>query len=194
MRGNAMRIKTREFALTALLLLGAGAAYAGPCADTVTLFRNAGESGAFLSKSYGWAVFPTIGAAGFIVAGAHGTGCVFERRKYVGNSAVTKVSAGFQAGAKAYSEIVFFEDKRALDEFKSGNFEFGAGVSATAVTAGASAGAGTQGSSAGASGGKNDATTASSGFQKGVAVFVIAKGGLMVSAAVGGQKFSYTPL
>ena len=27
------------------------------------------------------------------------------------------VSAGFQAGAKAYSEIIFFEDKRALDEF-----------------------------------------------------------------------------
>jgi len=189
-----MGINTRAFALGSILLLSAGAANAGKCADTVTMFRNAGESAAFLSKSYGWAVFPTVGAAGFIVAGAHGTGCVYEARKYVGNAAVTKVSAGLQAGAKAYSEIVFFEDKRSLDEFKSGNFEFDAGLSATVITAGASASAGTNGATAGASGGKNDATTASGGFQKGVAVFVIAKGGLMVAAAVGGQKFSYTPL
>jgi len=189
-----MGINIRAVALGSLLMLAAGAAYAGKCADTVTMFRNAGESAAFLSKSYGWAVFPTVGAAGFIIAGAHGDGCVFEARKYVGKTTVTKVSAGLTAGAKAYSEIVFFEDKRALDEFKTGNYEFDAGLSATVITAGASASAGTNGATAGASGGKNDATTASGGFQKGVAVFVIAKGGLMVSAAVGGQKFSYTPL
>jgi len=28
-----------------------------------------------------------------------------------------QLSVGFQAGGKAYSEIIFFEDKRALDEF-----------------------------------------------------------------------------
>ena len=49
---------------------------------------------------------------------------------------MTQVSAGFQAGAKAYSQIVFFQDKRALDEFESGSFEFSAGVSAVAVTGG----------------------------------------------------------
>jgi len=30
------------------------------------------------------------------------------------------------------------------------------------------------------------------GYQKGMAVFTIAKGGLMYQAALGGQKFSYT--
>ena len=42
-------------------------------------------------------------------------------------------------------------------------------------------------------GGKKDATTAGN-YQKGVAVFTIAKGGLMYQAAVAGQKFSYKAL
>jgi Las17-binding protein actin regulator len=100
---------------------------------------------------------------------------------------------GFQAGGKAYSEIVFFEDKRALDEFESGSFEFAAGASAIAVTAGANASAGTTGAESGASGGKKDATTDAGGYFKGMAVFTIAKGGLMYAVAVAGQKFSYTP-
>ena len=106
---------------------------------------------------------------------------------------MSQVSAGFQAGGKAYSQIIFFEDKRALDEFESGSFEFAAGVSAVAVTAGASASAGTTGATSGASGGKKDANTTSGGFQKGMAVFIIAKGGLMYTATVAGQKFTYTP-
>lgn len=188
-----MGITTRACALGVGLMLTAGVAYAGKCADTVKLFKNAGASAAYVAKSYAYAVFPTVGEAGFIIGGAHGTGCVFERGKYVGNAAVTQVTAGFQAGAKAYSQIVFFEDKRALDEFESGSFEFAAGVSATAITAGASASAGTSGATSGASGGKNDAATASTGYEKGMAVFVITKGGLMYTATVGGQKFSYTP-
>jgi lipid-binding SYLF domain-containing protein len=189
-----MNISARSFALGAVLTLTAGAAYAGKCADTVTMFKNAGQSAEFIAKSYGYAVYPTVGAAGFIIGGAHGDGCVYERGKYVGTTTVTQVSAGLQAGAKAYSQIVFFEDKRALDEFESGSLEFGAGASATVITAGASASAGTTGATSGASGGKNDATTASSGFQKGFAVFVIAKGGLMVAVTVAGQKFKYKPL
>jgi lipid-binding SYLF domain-containing protein len=191
---TAMRNLTRRFAFAAALLLTGGAAYAGKCADTVTLFRNAGQSAGFVANSYAYAVFPTVAEAGFIVGGARGSGCVFVQRKYVATATVTQLSAGFQAGAKAYSQIVFFEDKRALDEFSSGSFEFSAGVSATAITAGASASAGTTGATSGASGGKNDATTASGGYQKGMAVFVIVKGGLMYTATVAGQKFTYKPL
>jgi lipid-binding SYLF domain-containing protein len=189
-----MAINTRTFALGVGLMLAAGAAYAGKCADTVKLFKNAGESAGYVSTSYAYAVFPTIGTAGFIIGGAHGTGCVYVRGKHVGKAAMTQLTAGFQAGAKAYSQIVFFEDKRALDEFESGSFEFDAGVSATAITAAASASAGTTGATSGASGGKNDAATASAGYQKGMAVFVITKGGLMYTATVGGQRFSYSPL
>src|ERR1022692_3650679 len=105
---------------------------------------------------------------------------------------MTQLSCGFQMGGQAYSEIIFFEDQRAFNEFTSGSFTFSGDVSAVAITAGASASAGTGGSTAGASGGKKDATTAG-GYQKGVAVFTIAKGCLMYQAAVAGQKFSYEP-
>ena len=90
-------------------------------------------------------------------------------------------------------QIIFFQDERAFKEFTSGNFEFGAQASAVAITAAASASAGTTGGSAGASGGRKDATTAGQ-YHKGMAVFTIAKGGLMYEAAVGGQKFSFKPL
>jgi lipid-binding SYLF domain-containing protein len=159
-------------------------------AETVKIFKNAGESGSFFDNSYGYAVFPTIGKAGFIVGGAHGKGRVYEQGAHVGNSSVTQLSVGFQAGAQGYSQIVFFEDKRAFDEFTSGNFEFGAQAAAVAITAGASAGAATTGTSAGASGGKNDATTVGK-YHKGMAVFTVAKGGLMFEASVAGQKFKY---
>ena len=162
--------------------------------ETIDIFKGAGESGDFFGNSYGFAVFPTIGKAGFIVGGSYGKGRVYEQGVYVGDASVGKGSIGFQLGAQAYSQIVFFQDKRAFDEFTSGNFEFGADASAVAITAGASAGASTAGgTSAGASGGKHDATTEGS-YHKGMAVFTVAKGGLMFEASIGGQKFGYTPL
>jgi len=54
------------------------------------------------------------------------------------------------------------------------------------------ASAGTSGVNAGASGGQKDAV-ATGAYQKGMAVFTIAKGGLMYAATIAGQKFSYTP-
>jgi lipid-binding SYLF domain-containing protein len=110
----------------------------------------------------------------------------------VGNATVAQVSVGFQAGGKAYSEIIFFQDKRALSEFESGHFEFGADVTVVAITAGAGASVGTTGEASGASGGMKDAAT-QGGYYKGMAVFTIAKGGLMYQAAVAGQKFSFKP-
>ena len=183
----------RSLVFGALLLLGAGTAYADRYSDTVQLFKNAGSSAGFFSHCYAYAVFPTVGEGAFIAGGAHGTGRVYVGDTYTGDASMTQLSLGFQAGGKAYSEIVFFEDKRSLDDFESGSFEFGAGASAIAVTAGANASAGTTGAESGASGGKKDAITDAAGYYKGMAVFTIAKGGLMYSIAVAGQKFSYTP-
>jgi len=177
--------------LAASLALPALKAHADSYSDTTSLFKNAGASAAFFKSSYGYAVFPTIGKGGLVVGAAHGSGRVYKHGKYIGDTSMTQVSVGFQLGGQAYSEIVFFEDQRALEEFTSGSFSFSGDVSAVAITAGASASAGTGGSTAGASGGKKDATTAGQ-YQKGVAVFTIAKGGLMYQAAVAGQKFSYT--
>jgi lipid-binding SYLF domain-containing protein len=168
---------------------------AAKCAETVKLFQAAGESGEFFKKSYGYAVFPTIGKAGLGIGGAHGSGCVFRQGKQVGTAKMTQVSFGWQAGAQGYSLIVFLEDDRAFKEFTSGEFEFGAKASAVVITAAASTGASTSGASSGASGGKKDATTkAHGGFEKGMASFTIVKGGLMYEAALGGAKFSYKAL
>jgi lipid-binding SYLF domain-containing protein len=168
----------------------AGIAAADDYADTVQLFKNAGQSGTFFDKAYGYAVFPTVGKGALGIGGARGKGRVYAQGKYVGDATLTQVSIGFQAGGQAYSQIVFFEDERAYREFTSGEFGFGAGVSAVAITAAASATASTTGNSAGISGGKKDATTTGEYF-KGMAVFTIAKGGLMYEAALAGQKFSF---
>ena len=187
-----MKLISSVLAMMAMLAV-TSVASADDYTDTMQLFKNAGESASFFSTAYGYAVFPTIGKGGLIVGAAHGNGHVYEKGKYIGNTSMTQVSVGFQAGGQAYSQIVFFEDKRALDEFTNGNFEFEAGASAVAITAAASGTAGTQGASAGASGGKKDANTVGSAYYKGMAVFTIVKGGAMFQASVAGQKFTYKP-
>ncbi len=188
-----MRKLKRLLLLGATMLLAAAPALADKYSETVDLFKNAGESGAFFGTSYGYAVFPTIGKAGLGIGGAYGEGRVYEQGKYVGDSKMKQLSIGFQAGGQGYSQIVFLQDKRAFDDFTSGNFEFGANVNAVVITAAASGTAATTGTTGTASGGKKDAATAGE-FHKGTAVFIITKGGLMYEASVSGQKFSYTPL
>jgi lipid-binding SYLF domain-containing protein len=188
-----MNLRLRHLlVLSVLLALAAFPALAATDDETIKVFKDAGESGKFFDKCYGYAVFPNVGKGGIGVGAAHGTGRVYVQGKVIGDTTMNQVSIGAQLGGQSYSEIIFFEDKRALDEFTSGNFEFGAQASAVAITAGASAKAGSGGSSAGASGGKHDASTAG-GYHKGMAVFTVAKGGLMYEASIGGQKFKYTP-
>ena len=146
-----MKTLKGTFLVVAALLLAAGPALADKYSDTVSLFKNAGQSAAFFGKSYGYAVFPTIGKAGLGIGGAHGDGRVYQQGKYVGDTKMTQLSIGFQAGAEGFSEMIFFQDKRAFDEFTSGNFEFSAQAQAVAITAGASAQSSTGGSTAGAS-------------------------------------------
>jgi len=179
--------------LLALVLLACplAQAFADEYDDTVKLFQEAGQSRMFFKNSYGYAVFPTIGKGGLGVGAAYGTGRVYAGGKYVGDSSMTQITVGAQLGGQAYSQMVFFKDKSAFDEFTSGNFEFGAQASAVAITAAASAQAGSAGASASASGTKNSATTAAE-YHKGMAIFTVAKGGFMYEASIGGQKFGYT--
>ncbi|MEM1229630.1 MAG: lipid-binding SYLF domain-containing protein [Pseudomonadota bacterium] len=165
-----------------------------PYESTLQVFRNAGESAGFFNTAYGYAVFPTIGKAGLAVGGARGTGRVYEQGAYVGEAVMTQLIAGLVAGGQAYSQIIFFEDRRALDEFRGGNFEFGAQAAAVVITAGANAGAGTTGASAAISGGRNDARTLGNSYYKGTSVFTVAKGGLMLEVGLAGQKFAFSPV
>ena len=126
----------------------------------------------YFKEAYAYAVFPTIGKAGLVFGGSHGTGLVFEGGKVVGDAKVTQASFGLQAGVETYSELVFFKDKATFENFKKGDVKLSAQASAVAA--------------------KEGGTTTSS-YNEGVAVFVKAKGGLMADASVGGQKFSFEP-
>ncbi len=185
-----MKFLLRTTILTLLLTLMCTPAWADEYSETKKMFEDAGASNMF-ANSYGYALFPTIGKAGFVIGGAYGKGRVYEQGGYVGDTSMTQATIGFQLGGTGYSQVVFFQDKRAFVEFTSGEFEFGAEAQATAITASAGASANTAGSSATASGGKNNASTGGSGYSGGMATFTITKGGLMYEASIGGQKFNY---
>ncbi len=143
-------------------------------AEAIAKFKNADPYMIpFFKKAYGYAVFPTVAKAGMGIGGAFGKGKVYKRGRPIGSVSLTQITIGFQLGAQAYSEIIFFKDRRALNNFTEGNFELGAQASAVAATTGASINA---------------------DYSDGVAIFTVAKGGLMYEASVGGQKFTYTPL
>jgi lipid-binding SYLF domain-containing protein len=114
-----------------------------------------------------------VGKGAIGVGGARGKGWVYEGGAIVGRTTLTQVTIGFQLGGQAYSEIVFFQTRQALDNFKLGHLKLDAQASAIALTARASA---------------------DLAYRNGVAIVTMAKGGLMYEASVGGQKFSYTPV
>jgi len=185
-----MRSTLRAIALVTTLLLPIGIAQAAGDRETLGLFRKAAESSAYFQSAYGYAVFPTIGKGGLGIGAAHGSGHVYEHGRPIGRVTMNQLSVGIQAGGEAYSEVIFFENKHALDDFTSGNFEFSGDVGAIVITASASASAGTTGANSAASAEKHEAKT-QGGYHEGMAVFTIAKGGLMYNATVAGQKFSF---
>lgn len=185
-------IKKLTMLVLAVMMVAGSLAWADDYSDAVDVFKKAGESAAFFKDSYGYAIFPSIAKGGLGVGAAHGKGRVYEKGKHIGDTAMTQVSVGLQAGGQAFSQIIFFENKAALDQFTSGNFEFGAGVSAVAIKSGASGSVGTTGATASASSGGGESGAGTAGkYHKGTAVFTIAKGGLMYEASLAGQKFSY---
>ena len=182
-----------RFMFAALLASTATAAYADDYSTAVKRFKDAGESAGFFNNSHAYAVFPAVGKGGFIIAGQHGDGRVYEKGKYVANASITEVSAGLQAGGQEFSEIIFFQNKGVFDSFKGGSFELDAKAQATVITLAAEGKAGTDSSNASASTEKTNAAAAGQ-YQNGIAVFTIVKGGLMAGVSVGGQKFKYKPI
>jgi lipid-binding SYLF domain-containing protein len=191
-------MKKMSLILIVALILGVSAvAVAAEVEDyssTINVYQESPVVAKFFKNAYGYAVFPTIGKAGYIIGGSYGKGQVYRDGKVTGASSVIEGSIGFQIGAEAFSEIVFFKDKAAYEQFTSGSFEFGATAQAVAVTAGAQALAGSTGTGAGASAGPKTGVQANAEYVNGMATFVHAKGGLMFEASIGGQKFTFEPL
>jgi lipid-binding SYLF domain-containing protein len=127
---------------------------------------------AWFSRASGYAVFPGVGKGGLGIGGGHGSGVVFQNGQPIGKTSMTQITVGAQVGGQAFSEVIFFETPQALADFTRGNFEFHGAVSAVALKSGASA----------------DAK-----YKNSVAVFTATKGGMMLEAAIGGQKFKYEP-
>ena len=126
----------------------------------------------FFEGSHGYLIFPNVGKGGLGLGAAAGNGVAFENGAMIGYAKLSQVSVGFQAGGQAYREVVFFETSDQMDRFKKNKIEFSAQVSAVAAASGASANA---------------------KYVEGVAVFTMAKGGLMYEASVGGQRFKFNP-
>lgn len=181
------------FAMTVILLLSSATAQAAAslakCKETLAKFRELGNVPEMMAESYGYAVLPTIGKGGIGIGAAGGTGCVFRQGAHTGKVSMGQVTIGFQLGGQAYSQIILFKNADVYNEFTRGQFEFGADATAVALTYGAAAGASTKGASASA--GDHKATGS---WKRGMAVFTLAKGGLMYEASIGGQKFDFKPL
>src|ERR1700730_3325847 len=173
-----MKRTVKAIAALPFLWLIVGLAHANPYSDAIERFRKSDRTASFFHNCYGYAVFPTVGEGAIGVGGAFGKGRVYVHGRYVGDVTLGELTVGFQAGGKGYSQIIFFEDKRALDEFESSGFEFGADVSAVAIPASASATASTDGARAGATVDADSAVTRGK-YYKGMAVFSIADGGLV---------------
>jgi len=178
------------------LLFFSGASFADKVKDyssTIKVFRDSSVGAEFFKKSYGYAVFPTVGKGGIGIGGAYGDGQVYRNDKVTGTVSLAQLTIGLQLGGQAFSQIIYFKDERAYKEFIGGSFEFDAQASAIAITAGAQAKTGTTGSSAGASAGVGTGKNAAE-YRKGMAILIRAKGGLMYEATLGGQKFKFKPL
>ena len=138
--------------------------------EALKKFKRIGRLKPYFKEAAGFAVFPNIAKAGLGFGGARGSGEVFEDGKVIGSTTLTQLSFGVQLGGQAFSQIIFFQNKRDLDRFTDGNFEFGASASAALITEGANA---------------------SVDYNNGVAVMTFSKGGLMYEASIGGQKFTF---
>ncbi len=127
----------------------------------------------WVDHAHGYVVFPEIAKGGFWVGGGFGRGMVFEQGQPIGRASVSQATVGPQIGAQSYSQVIFFEDRAALTTFQRENFEFSAQATAVAATAG---------------------KAATTSYERGVAVFILIRGGLMAEVSVGGQKYRYESL
>lgn len=176
-----------------LLAAPASAQRVEDLSQTIERFRGNSNIAPYFESAYGYAVWDTIAKGGLGIGAATGRGQVYRDGQVTGFSRVVDVSIGFQAGGQAYSQIVFFEDQAAYNEFTSGNFEFDAQASAVAVKANAQASAGTEGGQATAGAGGPGRASAT-GYQGGLQVFTMSKGGLMYEASISGQKYNFKPV
>ena len=80
----------------------------------------------FFDKAYAYAVYPAVGKGGIGIGGAHGSGIVYQHGHVIGHTSLTQVTIGWQLGGESYREVIFFENQKAFNTFKSGSLKFSA--------------------------------------------------------------------
>jgi lipid-binding SYLF domain-containing protein len=143
----------------------------GRCDEAKAAFlENDEEMTGWFKKSHAYVIYDNVAKGAIGIGGAHGNGIVYQGGQPIGTSSVSQVTIGLQLGGQEYMEVIFFENAESFENFTNGNLKLSGQASAVAATHGASADA---------------------AYQEGMAIFTIAKGGLMYEASVGGQKFDF---
>ena len=102
-----------------------------------TLYSTVPSAKVLADKASGILVFSNIVKAGFIGGLDYGKGELKEKGKVTGYYNFVSGSVGFQAGVQSYDYVLFFMNKRDLQDLKNAEgFEAGLGPSVVAVDAG----------------------------------------------------------
>ena len=143
-------------------------------AETLQQFRELGdeEFQALLTESHALVVFPAIKRFSLIAGWASGYGVVVEQEEFVGYSRQRRFSLGFQVGYQTQGQIILFQDKETLDDWKRGTPKFTPQASANSAGSGGAA---------------------DTGFNPRVAVFSLTRTGLAIEASAGTTRYKFIP-
>ena len=135
--------------------------------------REVKGSEAFLAKTKGYLVFPSVVKGGFVVGGEYGEGVLRINGETKGYYSIASASVGFQLGLQKTSYIIAFGSQAALDNFiKSDGWEAGVDGSIAVAKWGV---------------GKD---ISSISFEKPIYAFVFGAKGLMYNLSLEGTKFT----
>ncbi|HUS64484.1 MAG TPA: lipid-binding SYLF domain-containing protein [Kofleriaceae bacterium] len=123
-----------------------------------------------LDDAYAYVVFPEIAKGGVIVGGAHGIGVVYRQGRPVGYADLNQASIGALLGGQSFAEVIILQNHQAYDRLLADDFDLGADASAVVI---------------------NTGKGASLRFDRGVAVVVMPRTGLMVDLSVHGQQIDF---
>ncbi len=139
----------------------------------IAAFRQHEQLQPFFDDALAYAIFPGNWRAGGGFGGAFGTGWLVEDGAVTGRALMIEAFVGANLGVQADRKILFFRSEWALDQFKRGRFEFTGQANASVATAG---------------------KAVTPGYHPDVAMFVEVRGGLMLEASVGTQRYDFFPL
>lgn len=172
---------TRTLALFALLFAGCVSAPRAP-AQRDSLRQSAEATlGEMIAHNPGiedvihevpaYAVFPSIGKAGFLAGGAYGRGILYEDGIPTGYVSLEQASLGAQLRGESFAELLVLRNAHDIHALKGGHFAPGADLGVVVLTAGAAKAA---------------------RFDPDANVFVMLRGGPMIDISISEQQLNYS--